>query len=153
MTGFDKGRVFSAQVLGGTEESRAPEAPAQTENNLYDFLQRFRNDDGFIYRDRLRANLLAKQNVIEVVLEHLELWNPAIAQALRETPGEMLPLVSCIDMSNCAIALTSTFLLRSQSLSPLPGESPPASFSPSLSEERGTPLLMCKSRSAPSRQH
>lgn len=97
MAGFDKGRTFAAQVLGGTEESRAPDAPIQTENNLYDFIQRFRNDDGFIYRDRLRANLLAKQNVIEVIMEHLELWSPAIAQSFRESPGEMLPLVSALN--------------------------------------------------------
>lgn len=94
MTGFDKGRVYSAQVLAGTAESSAPEAPAQIEDNLYDFLQRFRNDDGFIYRDRMRANLLAKQHVIEVIMEHLNLWSPAIAEAMRKNPGEMLPLVS-----------------------------------------------------------
>lgn len=94
MAGFDKGRVYTAQVLGGTIESRAPDAPHQTEANLYDFIQRFRNDDGFIYRDRLRANLLAKQNVIEVIMEHIELWSSPIAQAFRESPSEMLPLVS-----------------------------------------------------------
>lgn len=94
LAGFDKGRIYTAQVLGGTEESRASDAPPQIENNLYDFIQRFRNDDGFIYRDRLRANLLARQNVVEVILEHLELWSPPIAQAFRDNPGEMLPLVS-----------------------------------------------------------
>lgn len=96
LAGFDKGRIFTAQSLNGTAESNASDAPIQTENNLYDFIQRFRNDDGFIYRDRLRANLLAKQNVVEVILEHLELWNQPIAQAFRENPGEMLPLVSIL---------------------------------------------------------
>lgn len=91
--GFDKGRVYSAQVLAGNEDSRAPDAPVQVEQNLYEFLQRFRTGNDYVYRDRLRANLLAKQNVIDVQLEHLQLWSNALAQAFREGPAEMLPLV------------------------------------------------------------
>lgn len=93
MSAFDKGRVFSAQVLAGSEESRAPDAPAQTEQSLFDFLQRFRLGNDYIYRDRLRANLLAKQYVIDIQLEHLQLWSNALAQAFRESPADMLPLV------------------------------------------------------------
>lgn len=94
MSGFDTGRVYSAQVLPGSESSRAPEAPAQTETNLFDFVQRFRQGNDYIYRDRLRANLLAKQNVLEVAIDHVALWNQNIAQTLVETPGDILPLVS-----------------------------------------------------------
>lgn len=94
MSGFDVGRVYSAQVLAGSEESRAPDAPAQTEEALLQFIQRFRTGNDYIYRDRLRANLLAKQNVLDVQLEHLQLWSAYLAQQFREHPGEMLPLVS-----------------------------------------------------------
>lgn len=94
MSGFDSGRVYSAQVLAGSEASRAPEAPAQTEQNLFEFVQRFRQGNDYLYRDRLRANLLAKLNVLEVAVEHVALWNPTLAQSLTETPGEILPLVS-----------------------------------------------------------
>ncbi|PWN20495.1 MCM-domain-containing protein [Microstroma glucosiphilum] len=92
MSGFDTGRVYSAQVLAGSEASRAPDAPAQTEQNLFDFVQRFRQGNDYLYRDRLRANLLAKLNVLEVAVEHVALWNPTLAQSLTETPGEILPL-------------------------------------------------------------
>ncbi|PWN39047.1 putative CDC46-cell division control protein [Ceraceosorus guamensis] len=93
MSGFDSGRLFSAQVLAGSEASRAPDAPAQTEQSLYEFVQRFRTgNNDYIYRDRLRANLLAKQNVLEVTLEHVQLWNATLAQAMRQTPNEILPL-------------------------------------------------------------
>lgn len=94
MSGFDSGRVYSAQVLAGSEASRAPDAPAQTEQNLFEFVQRFRQGNDYLYRDRLRANLLAKLNVLEVAVEHVALWNPTLAQSLTETPGEILPLVS-----------------------------------------------------------
>lgn len=94
MSGFDVGRVYSAQVLAGSEESRAPDAPAQTEEALLQFIQRFRTGNDYIYRDRLRANLLAKQNVLDVQLEHLQLWSAYLAQQFREHPGEMLPLVN-----------------------------------------------------------
>lgn len=90
--GFDTGRIYSAQVLAGNEDSRAPEAPVQIEQSLFEFIQRFRMGNDYIYRDRLRANLLAKQFVIDVQLEHVQLWSNALAQAFRETPGEMLPL-------------------------------------------------------------
>lgn len=92
MSGFDSGRVFSAQALAGSEASRAPDAPAQTEQTLFNFVQTFRTGNDYIYRDRLRANLLAKQYVLEVQLEHVQLWSNDLAQALRDTPSDILPL-------------------------------------------------------------
>lgn len=94
MSGFDTGRLYSAQVLAGSASSRAPDAPAQTEANLFDFVQRFRHGNDYIYRDRLRANLLAKQNVLDVAVEHIALWNQQLAQQLNDRPGDVLPLVS-----------------------------------------------------------
>ncbi|KAN0065320.1 minichromosome maintenance protein 5 [Thecaphora frezii] len=92
MSGFDSGRVYSAQALAGSDTSRAPDAPAQTEQSLFNFVQSFRTGNDYIYRDRLRANLLAKQYLLDVQLEHLQLWSNNLAQALRETPGDILPL-------------------------------------------------------------
>lgn len=94
MSGFDNGRVYSAQVLPGSASSRAPDAPARTEQNLFDFLQRFRQGNDYIYRDRLRANLLAKQYVLEVAIDHVALWSQQVAQSLIDRPGDILPLVS-----------------------------------------------------------
>ncbi len=97
MSGFDLGRQYNTRVLPGsnaTETASGQETLAQTEKNLYDFIQRFRLGNDFIYRDRLRANLLAKQYVVEVQLEHVQLWSANLAQELRERPEKILPLVS-----------------------------------------------------------
>lgn len=103
MSGFDKGQIYSAQVLAGSESSRAADQPAHLEQTLFDFVQRFRQGNDYIYRDRLRANLLAKQHVLEVSLEHVGLWNERVAQQLGETPGEVLPLVSNITTSTVSL--------------------------------------------------
>ena len=47
-----------------------------------------------IHSDRLRSNLLAKQYAIEIDLEHLIAFNEELANRVRETPAEVLPLVS-----------------------------------------------------------
>lgn len=47
-------------------------------------------------RDRLRANLLAKTYCLEVDLDHLIAYNEPLYNRLRETPGEIMPLVSRI---------------------------------------------------------
>ncbi|WFD31453.1 DNA helicase [Malassezia sp. CBS 17886] len=92
MSGFDTGRVYSTQVLAGSSAAQAPEAPVQHETTLFEFVQLFRLGNEFIYRDRLRANLLVKQPVLEVQIEHVQMWSPTLAQALREGPSEILPL-------------------------------------------------------------
>lgn len=93
MSGFDAGRVFSTQVLASSAQAQAPDAPIQSENALFEFVQNFRLGAEYIYRDRLRSNLLVKQYVLEVQLEHVQMWSPHLAQALRETPAEILTLV------------------------------------------------------------
>ncbi|PKI85273.1 Mcm5p [Malassezia vespertilionis] len=91
MSGFDAGRVFSTQVLSEAEASHAPDAPVQIETTFFEFLQHFRLGNEYIYRDRLRANLLVKQYVLDVLLEHVQMWSPTLAQMLRETPTDILP--------------------------------------------------------------
>ena len=44
-------------------------------------------------RDRLRSNLLAKQYVLEVDLDHLIAYNEELANRMRETPADIMPLV------------------------------------------------------------
>ncbi|KAI3627788.1 MCM5 [Malassezia furfur] len=80
MSGFDLGRVFSTQVSAGSEVAQAPDAPVQNETALFEFVQHFRLGNEYIYRDRLRSNLLVKQYVLEVLLEHFE---AAVRRAAR----------------------------------------------------------------------
>lgn len=93
MSGFDIGRVYSTQVSAGSTSAQAPDAPVQNETALFEFIQHFRLGSEYIYRDRLRSNLLVKQYVLEVLLEHVQMWSPTLAQALRESPGDILGLV------------------------------------------------------------
>lgn len=111
MSGFDIGRQFTTAMLPGQggEDSAAFIAGAtyaQVEATLYDFLHAFRINNDYLYRDRLRANLAAKQYVLEVALEHVQLWNQVLAQALRERPAEILPLV-CVCLAGLYAARTT----------------------------------------------
>lgn len=93
MSGFDAGRVYSTQAVSVSLSSQPSDAPVRIENALYEFVQNFRLGAEYIYRDRLRTNLLVKQYVLEVQLEHVQMWSPQLAQSLRETPAEILALV------------------------------------------------------------
>lgn len=92
MSGFDAGRVYSTQAVAVSSTAQAPDAPVQNETALFEFVQNFRLGAEYIYRDRLRSNLLVKQYVLDVQLEHVQMWSPHLAQALRETPIEILAL-------------------------------------------------------------
>ena len=92
MSGFDAGRVYSTQAVAVSSTAQAPDAPVQNETALFEFVQNFRLGAEYIYRDRLRSNLLVKQYVLDVQLEHIQMWSPHLAQALRETPAEILSL-------------------------------------------------------------
>jgi len=97
MSGFDVGRIYTSSgptAANGTETTSSDSSLAVTEQNLYDFVQRFRTGNDYIYRDRLRSTLLSKQNVLDVSLQHIQLWSAHLAQSLREKPTEVLPLVS-----------------------------------------------------------
>ncbi|KZT74892.1 MCM-domain-containing protein [Daedalea quercina L-15889] len=91
MSGFDADRVFSVSVHD-VPEPTAPESPSQTEKLLLDFLLQYRVGGDFIYRDKLRANLLLKQYQLEVDLRHIGLYNDELAHAIQDRPADILPL-------------------------------------------------------------
>lgn len=90
--GWDQGRIFTTAVLPPVEE---PQSHGSIEQRLYDFIQGFRlvPSNEFIYRDKLRNNLLRDFNVLEVDLEHLVAYDERLAQSLKDKPSEYLPLV------------------------------------------------------------
>ncbi|KAH9937414.1 MCM2/3/5 family-domain-containing protein [Fomitopsis serialis] len=91
MSGFDADRVFSVSVHD-VPEPTGPDSPSQTEKLLLDFLLQYRVGGDFIYRDKLRANLLLKQYQLEVDLRHIGLYNDELAHAIQDRPAEILPL-------------------------------------------------------------
>ncbi|EMD42364.1 hypothetical protein CERSUDRAFT_41838 [Gelatoporia subvermispora B] len=91
MSGFDADRVYSVSVHD-VPNSSSPETPSQTEKLLLDFLLQYRVGGEFIYRDKLRANLLLKQHQLEIDLRHLGLYNDELAHGVQDRPAEILPL-------------------------------------------------------------
>jgi DNA replication licensing factor MCM5 len=57
------------------------------------FLTSFREHESFIYRDRLRANVLRKEYTLEIEMSHLIGWDEELASRCRTEPGEIVPLV------------------------------------------------------------
>lgn len=97
--------VYAVPVLGpgsnATGRSNASGASShanatntETIRHLQQFLQEFRDNETFVYRDRLRANLLRREFTLEVEMGHLIGWNQELAARCRTEPGEILPLVS-----------------------------------------------------------
>ncbi|EIM83486.1 MCM-domain-containing protein [Stereum hirsutum FP-91666 SS1] len=91
MSGFDADRVFSVAVHDHFA-SPAPDSPAGIEKLLLEFLLQYRVGGEFIYRDKLRANLLLKQYQLEVDLRHLSLYNDELAHTIQDRPADILPL-------------------------------------------------------------
>ncbi|KAH8100472.1 MCM-domain-containing protein [Cristinia sonorae] len=91
MSGFDANRVYTVSVHD-VPEAVGPDSPAETERLLLEFLLQYRIGGEFIYRDKLRANLLLKQLQLEVDLRHVGLFNEELAHSIQERPGEILPL-------------------------------------------------------------
>lgn len=67
--------------------------------SLTKFITEFRENEAFVYRDRLRSNLLAKEWTLEVELAHLIGYDEELAARCRTEPTEFIPLVysnSCL---------------------------------------------------------
>ncbi|KAF9073783.1 MCM2/3/5 family-domain-containing protein [Rhodocollybia butyracea] len=88
---FENDNVYSVSVLD-TAPATSPDTPAETEKLLLEFLQQYRVGGEFIYRDKLRANLLLKQHLLEVDLRHISLYNDELAHAIQDQPANVLPL-------------------------------------------------------------
>ncbi|KAM6497978.1 MCM domain containing protein [Amanita muscaria] len=91
MSGYDANKVYTVSVHD-QPEALAPESPSETERLLLDFLLQYRVGGEFIYRDKLRANFLLKQYVLEVDLRHISLYNDELAHAIQDSPADILPL-------------------------------------------------------------
>ncbi|KXN83612.1 DNA replication licensing factor mcm5 [Leucoagaricus sp. SymC.cos] len=91
MSAFDANRVYNISVHD-LPPATTPDSKSETEKLLLEFLQSFRVGGGFIYRDKLRANLLLKQYILEVDLRHVGLFNEELAFAIQDRPADVLPL-------------------------------------------------------------
>ncbi|KAJ8514928.1 hypothetical protein ONZ45_g7590 [Pleurotus djamor] len=91
MSGFDANHVYTVSVHD-LPAATSPDSPAETEKLLLEFILQYRIGGEFIYRDKLRANLLLKQYLLEVDLRHISLYNDELAHAIQDRPADILPL-------------------------------------------------------------
>ncbi|TFK76800.1 MCM-domain-containing protein [Pluteus cervinus] len=91
MSGYEANSVYTVTVHD-PPAATSPESPSETERLLLDFLLQFRVGGEFIYRDKIRANLLLKQYLLEVDLRHISLYNDELAFAIQDRPTDVLPL-------------------------------------------------------------
>ncbi|KAJ2702731.1 minichromosome maintenance protein 5 [Coemansia sp. IMI 209128] len=87
--GWDAGRVFTRNVHEGEEVKNDRQ---KIQQDLFDFIQNFRDDNVFIYRDQLRQNLAVGDYVLNVVLQDLVSFDESLSQQLVNQPIEILPL-------------------------------------------------------------
>ncbi|GAA5888758.1 hypothetical protein JCM5296_000094 [Sporobolomyces johnsonii] len=102
MSGFDRGSVYSVPVYrgplsdaSGLTTGNNPNGSTPNVKTIADFQQfisEFRENEAFIYRDRLRANCLRKEWTLDVEMAHLIGWREDLASRCRTEPAEVLPL-------------------------------------------------------------
>ncbi|RUS24095.1 MCM N-terminal domain-containing protein [Jimgerdemannia flammicorona] len=87
--GWDASRIYSTNVLPPEQQENSH---IEIQERFLAFIQNFRLDNNFIYRDQLRQNLMVKQYYLEVDVGHLINYNEELAQQLTNTPAVLLPL-------------------------------------------------------------
>ncbi|GAB5585343.1 minichromosome maintenance protein 5 [Umbelopsis nana] len=86
--GWDTGSVYSTSVL--------PPDPillrqAALQQKFLAFVENFRLDNEYIYRDQLRSNLITKQYFLEIDMGHLISFDEELANSLTNNPTDLLP--------------------------------------------------------------
>lgn len=102
---YDRGQIISVPVLpplsstsrtttgGGGSQSNANQTNTLTIQRLGEFLTEFQTE-GFMYRDRLRSNVLRKEWTLSVEMGDLIAWDSTLGARMRSEPNELIPLVS-----------------------------------------------------------
>ncbi|KAI9178829.1 minichromosome maintenance protein 5 [Blastocladiella emersonii ATCC 22665] len=92
--GWDTGAIFStASGPGGdTADGAREESFLAFQDKFFDFIQSFNIQNTFIYREQLHQNLMMRKHFLEVHLDHLYALYPDVADRLKKSPAEMLPL-------------------------------------------------------------
>lgn len=90
MSGFDSARIYSTAVLPPETTTEATNKDIQ--NTLVRFIEEFRIDNVFLYRDQLRENVLISLFNLQVDMMHLNSFDSDIWQRMMKEPAEVLPL-------------------------------------------------------------
>lgn len=88
--GWDQGQVYSTAAVPGQVQVNSH---SEITSLFYSFIQNYRLNNNFIYRDQLQENVLTKQYFIEVDMLDLIGYNADLANSLKNSPADYLPLV------------------------------------------------------------
>lgn len=90
--------MYGSDLSARSNATNGQSANTQTIADFQQFVTEFRENESFIYRDRLRANCLRKEWTLEVEMGHLIGWREDLASRCRSEPGEVLPLVRLLSL-------------------------------------------------------
>ncbi|OLY83556.1 DNA replication licensing factor mcm5 [Smittium mucronatum] len=87
--GWDSGQVYVRSVFPGDSESKTN---ANIVQELYDFIQNFRDGNLFLYREQLRSNLSVGRAYLKVDLQDVTNYDAVISQKIINNPTEILSM-------------------------------------------------------------
>ena len=91
MSGWDEGSVTYSESIGNTDSSEFERTKA--EESFFEFIRTFREENVFTYRDQLRRHYNLGKFTLEVDLQDLSAYDELLANKLKNSPGEYMPLV------------------------------------------------------------
>ncbi|KAJ1673991.1 minichromosome maintenance protein 5, partial [Spiromyces aspiralis] len=87
--GWDSGQTFVRSVHSG---ENIVDNHLNLQQELFDFIQNFRDGNVFIYREQLKQNIALRSYSLNVNLRDLASFDDALSQSLLDKPAEILPL-------------------------------------------------------------
>ncbi|KAG8861718.1 minichromosome maintenance protein 5 [Tulasnella sp. 330] len=112
MSGFDRNQVYVVPVHPANR-AQGIDKPSEVLQQLKQFLVDYRVGQEYIYRDRLRSNVLLKLFQLEVDLADISMFNLTLANAIQEKPGEIMPI---FETAATQVARSSLFPLAQADL-------------------------------------
>ncbi|PVU96856.1 hypothetical protein BB561_000921 [Smittium simulii] len=86
---WDNGQVFLRNVFPGEPGSRVK---SNTVQDLFDFIQNFRDGNLFLYREQLRANIAVGRYFLKVEFQDLASYDAVLSQKLLNESSEILSM-------------------------------------------------------------
>ena len=91
--GWDRGGVYYADPLNAHQQNQSGLGEAELVRRCGRFLEHFRIDNQFIYREQLRRNVANGQFFLAVDLSHVQSFDEQLATRLLSTPLEVISQV------------------------------------------------------------
>ncbi|CAG8589428.1 3999_t:CDS:10, partial [Funneliformis caledonium] len=87
--GWDKGKTYHTGLHPTRVEK---DSRTSLELKFITFLDQFRVEEHFIYREKIKRNFEGRNYYVDVSIEHLDAYDRKFSDKLKETPADMMPL-------------------------------------------------------------